>query len=101
LKTEEELWSTSGRCSALELKDATRSFVMLLPLKDMSSILVSSRECKLQRRDLKLRSDRFSATTLSLALHRRHDKVTTIQRILVLWNHATVMVRMGTMLIGV
>jgi hypothetical protein len=33
LKTEEESWSSRGRCTTLELKEATRSFVMVLPLR--------------------------------------------------------------------
>jgi hypothetical protein len=71
-------------------------------LKDMSFILVSSKGCKLQRRDFNLLSVRFRApTSRLLALHRRHHKETTTHRILVLWDHAIVVVRLGTMLIGV
>jgi hypothetical protein len=71
-------------------------------LKDLSFILVNSKGCKLQRRDSRLRSDKFSASTFSLlALHRRHYKGTTMHIILMLWDHATVVVRLGTMLIGV
>jgi hypothetical protein len=85
LKTEEELLDERERCSALELKEATRGSVMVLLIKGMCSILVSSKGCKLQRRDFKLHGDRFSAPTFSLlALHRRHHKGTIMHRILVL-----------------
>jgi hypothetical protein len=102
LKTEEESWSAGGRYSALELKEATRSFVMVLSLKDLSSIRVSSKGCELQRGDFKPRSNRFNTPTFSLlALHHCHYKGTTMHKILVLWDHAIVVLRMGTMLIGV
>jgi hypothetical protein len=75
---------------------------MVLLHKDLSSVLVSSKGCKLQRKDSRLLSVRFSTPTFSLlALHRRHHKGTTIQRILVWWDRATVVIRMGTMSIGV
>jgi hypothetical protein len=102
LKTEEELWNERERCSALELKEATRGSMMVLLLKDLSSILVSRKGCKLQRRDFKLLIDRFSTPTFSLlALHRRHHKRTTMHKMLVWWDRATVVVGMGTMLTGV
>jgi hypothetical protein len=102
LKTEEELWNERERCSALELKEATRGSMMVLHLKDLFSIWVSSKGCKLQCRDFKLHSDRFSTPTFSLvALHHRHRKGTTMHRILVLWDCATIVVRMSTMLIGI
>jgi hypothetical protein len=102
LKIEEESWSTRGRCSALELKVATTSSIMVLPLKDLSFVLVSSKGCKVQRRDFKLHSDRFSALTFSLlALHHHRHNETTMHRILVLWDRATIALRMGTMLTGV
>jgi hypothetical protein len=70
-------------------------------LKDLSSILVSSKGCKLHHRDFKLLNDRFSALTFSLlALHYYHYKRTTICKVLVWWDRATVVVRMGTMPIG-
>jgi hypothetical protein len=47
LKIEEQLWSARGRCSTLEPKEATRSFMMVL-LKDRSFILASSKGYKLQ-----------------------------------------------------
>jgi hypothetical protein len=63
---------------------------------------VDSPECKLQVRDFKLLSDRFSAPTSNLlALHCHHLKGTTMHKILVLWDHAIVAFRVGTMLIAV
>jgi hypothetical protein len=105
LKTEEGLWSARGRCSALELREATKSFMMVLPLKDLSSVLTNrsdSKGCKLQHRGFKLLNDKFSApTSRLLALHCHHHRGTTMCKILVLWDHAIVMVRVGIMLIGV
>jgi hypothetical protein len=50
----------------------------------------------------KLLDDRFSAPTSNLlALHHRHRRGTIMHKILVLWDRATVVVRMGTTLIGV
>jgi hypothetical protein len=47
-------------------------------------------------------SDKFNAPTFRLlALHSRHPKKTVMHRILVLWGCATVVVRLGTMLIDV
>jgi hypothetical protein len=86
----------------VELKKATRGSMMVLLLKDLSSILVSNKGCKLQRKDFKLLNDRFNAPTFSLlALHLRHRKRTTMHKMLVWWDRATVVVRMGTMLTGV
>jgi hypothetical protein len=49
-----------------------KKFVMVLLLKDISFILVSSKGCRLQHRDSKLPSVRYSAPTFSLlALHYR------------------------------
>jgi hypothetical protein len=102
LKIEEELWNERERCSALELKEATRGSVMVLLLKGLSSTQVSSKGCKLQHRDSTLLSIRFIAPTFSLlALHHRHYKGTIMHKILVLWDHVTVVVRLGTILIGV
>jgi hypothetical protein len=105
MKTEEELWSAGGRCSAMELREATRGSMMVLPLKDPSSILVSrsdSQECKLVVKDFNVPSDRFSApTSILLALHHRHHKGTTMHIILVLWDRAAFVVKLGTMLVGV
>jgi hypothetical protein len=73
--------------------------------KDLLSDLVSrvdSQECKLQVKDFNLLSDRFSAPTCNLlALHRRHRRETIMHKILVLWDRATVVVRVGTTPIGV
>jgi hypothetical protein len=105
LKTEEELWNERERCNSLNHKEATLDSVLVHHHKDLFSDLVSrvdSQECKLQVKDFKLLSDRFSALTSNLlALHRHHYKGTTMHRILVLWDHAIIAVRVGTMLIGV
>jgi hypothetical protein len=102
LKTEEESWSARGRCSTLEPQETTSSSMMVHHLKDMSLVLDSSKGCKLQRGDFKHHNIRFRAPTFSLlTLHYHHRKGTTMQRILVLWDRATVVVRLGTMLIGV
>jgi hypothetical protein len=105
LKTEEETWSIKGRCSALDLKEAIKGSVLVLPHGDLISAQVSrvgSRECKLQVKNLRLRNGRFSTTTSNLlALHPRHRRGTTMCKILVLWDHAIAMVRLGTTLTGV
>jgi hypothetical protein len=105
LKIEEELWNERERCSTLDHKKATLDSILVRHHKDLFSNLVSrvdSPECKLQVRDFKLLSDRFSAPTSNLlALHRRHLKGTTMHRIVVLWDLAIVTVRVGTTLIGV
>jgi hypothetical protein len=91
LKTEEELWSARGRCSALELRKATRGSVMILLHKDLSFIPGSrsdSPEYKLVVKDFKLPSDRSNGPTFRLlALHHhhcRHHKGITMHKILVL-----------------
>jgi hypothetical protein len=87
--------------------EATLDSVLVHYHKDLFSNLVSrvdSQECKLQVKDFKLLSDRFSAPTSNLlALHRRHHhrRGTIMHKILVLWGHATVVIRVGTTLIGV
>jgi hypothetical protein len=105
LKIEEELWNKKERCSALDYKAATVDSMLVHHHKDLFSDRVSrvdSPECKLQVRDFKLLNDRFSAPTSNLlALHRLHRKGTTMHRILVLWDHAIVAVRVDTTLIGV
>jgi hypothetical protein len=105
LKTEEKLWNERERCSALDRKEATLNSVLVHHHKDLFSDLVSrvdSQECKLQVKDFKLLSDRFSTPTSNLlALHRCHRTGTIMHKILVLWDHATVVVRVGTTLIGV
>jgi hypothetical protein len=73
--------------------------------KDLFSDLVSrvdNQECKLQVKDFNLLNDRFNASTSNLlALHRRHRGGTIMHKILVLWDRATIVVRVGTMLICV
>jgi hypothetical protein len=105
LKTEEELWNERERCSTLDRKEATLDSVLVHHYKDLFSDQVSnvdSQECKLQVKDLKLLSDRFSAPISNLlALHRRHRRGTIMHKILVLWDRATVVVIVGTTLIGV
>jgi hypothetical protein len=105
LKTEEELWSERERCSTLDHKEATLDYVLVHHHKDLCSVLgsrVDSQECKLQVEDFKLLSDRFSAPTLNLlALHRHQRRGTIMHKILVLWNRAIVVVRVGTMPTGV
>jgi hypothetical protein len=101
-ETEEELWSARGRCSALEPQETTRCSVMVFHLKDLFSILVSSKGCKLQCMDFNLHSIRSSVLIFSLlTLYCCHRNGTTMHKIPVLWDRATVMVRLGTMLIGV
>jgi hypothetical protein len=105
LKTEEELWNERERCSALDRKEATLYSVLVHHHKDLFSDLVSrldSQECKLQVKDFKLLSDKFSAPTFNLlTLHPCHHRGTIMHKILVLWDRATTVVRVGTMLIGV
>jgi hypothetical protein len=100
-----ELWNERERCNTLDHKEATLDSMLVHHHKNLFSDLVSRldiQECKLQVKDFKLLSDRFSAPTSNLlALHRRHHKGTTMHRILVLWDHAIVAVRVGTTLIGV
>jgi hypothetical protein len=75
---------------------------MVFLLKDLFSVLVSNIGCRLQHRDFKLDSVRSSILIFSvLALHYRHCKGTTMHIIIVLWDHATIVVRLGIMLIGV
>jgi hypothetical protein len=105
LKTEEELCNERERCSALDHKEATLDSVLDHHHKDMFSDLASrvdNQECNLQVKDFKLLNDKFSAPTSNLlALHRRHRRGIIMHKILVLWDHATVVVRVGTTLIGV
>jgi hypothetical protein len=88
LKTEEELWNERERCSALDHKEATLDSVLVHHHKDLFFDLVSrvdNQECKLQVKDFKLFSDRFSAPTSNiLALHHRHRRGTIMHKILVL-----------------
>jgi hypothetical protein len=63
---------------------------------------LGSPECKLWVKDFILLNVRFNApTSRLLALHSRHHKEIVMHRTLVLWDCATVVVRLGTMLIGV
>ena len=104
MKTEEELWNERERCSTLDHKEATLDSVLVHHHKDLFFNLVSrvdNQECKLQVKDFKL-SDRFSTPTSNLlALHYCHHRGTIMHKILVLWDCATVVVRVGTTLIGV
>jgi NAD-dependent oxidoreductase involved in siderophore biosynthesis len=104
LKTEEESWSGKGRCSALDLRAATQGFALVLPRMDLIFTEVSrldSLECKLWVMDARLHSVRLNALIFSLlALQHRHHKETVMHRILVLWDRAIVVVRLGTMLIS-
>jgi hypothetical protein len=105
LRTEEELWNERERCSALDRKEATLGSVLVQHHEDLCFVpcsRVDSQECKLRAKDVKLLSDRFSALTSNLLdLHRRHHRGTIIHKTLVLWDHVSVVVRVGTMLIGV
>jgi hypothetical protein len=47
LKIDEESWNARGKCSALELKEAIRSFVIVHHRRDLSFVLDSSKGCKL------------------------------------------------------
>jgi hypothetical protein len=105
LKTKEELWNERERCSALDHKESTLDSVLVHHHKDLFSDLgnkVDSQECKLQVKDFKLLSDRFSTPISNLpTLHRHHRRGIIMHKIPVLWDHATVVVRVGTTLIGV
>jgi hypothetical protein len=105
LRTEEELWNERERCSALDRKEATLGSVLLHHHEDLCSVLcsrVDSLECKLQVKDFKLLSNRFSAPTSNLLdLYRRRRRGTIMHKTLVLWDRASVVVRVGTTLIGV
>jgi hypothetical protein len=86
LKTEEESWSRKGRCSVLDLRGATRGFMLVLPHRDLISTQVSkldSTEYKLWVKDFKLPNDKFNApTSRLLALHHHHHRETTLDRVL-------------------
>jgi hypothetical protein len=105
LKTEGELWNEREKCSVLDRKKATLGSVLIHHHEDMYSVLcsrVDSQECKLRAKDFKRLSDRFSVPTSNLLdLHHRHYRGTIIHKTLVLWDHVSVVVRVGTMLIGV
>jgi hypothetical protein len=86
-------------------REATRGSMLILPRRDLISTQVSrldSPECKLWVKDFNLSSDRYNApTSRLLALHHRHHKETVMHKILVLWDHATAVVRLGPMLTSV
>jgi hypothetical protein len=105
LKTEGELWNERERCSALDRKEGTLGSVLVHRHEDLCSVLCSrvhSQECKLRAKDFKRRNDRFNAPTSSLLIpHCRHHRGAIMRKTLVLWDHVSVVVRVGTMLIGV
>jgi hypothetical protein len=105
LKTEGELWNERERCSTLDCKEAILRFVLVHHHEDMCSVLCSrvhNQECKLRAKDFKRLNDRFSAPTSNLlVLHRRHRRGAIMHKTLVLWDRVSVVVRVGTMLIGV
>ncbi len=78
---------------------------MVLPYRDLISAQVSrldNTECKLWVKDFRHLNDRFNAPTSSLlVLHRHHHRGATMRKTLVLWDHVSVVVRVGTTLIGV
>jgi hypothetical protein len=92
------------KCNTLDLKEATKGSVLVLPHRDLISAQLSrvgSRECKLQVKDFRLRNGRFNAPIFSLlALHHHHREGTVMNRIMVLWDHAIVVVGLVTMLVG-
>jgi hypothetical protein len=79
--------------------------MLVLPRRDLITAQVSrldSLEYKLWVKDARLHSVRLNALIfILLALHHCHRKETVMHKILVLWDCATVVVRLGTMLIGV
>jgi hypothetical protein len=105
LETEGELWNERERCSALDRKEATLGFVLVHHHEDLCSILcsrVDTQECKLWAKDFKCLNDRFSAPTSNLlVLHCRHHRGAIMHKALVLWDRVSVVVRVGTTLIGV
>jgi hypothetical protein len=105
LKTEGELWNERERCSALDRKEATLGSVLVHHHEGLCSVLcsrVDSQECKLRAKDFKRLSDKFSAPTSNLLiLHRRHCRGAIMHKTLLLWECVSIMVRVGTMLIGV
>jgi hypothetical protein len=105
LKTEGELWNERERCSALDRKEATLGSVLVHHHEDLCSVRCSrvhSQECKPRAKDFKCLNDRFSAPTSNLLVpHRRQRRGALMRKTLVLWDHVSVVVRVGTMLIGV
>jgi hypothetical protein len=105
LKIEGELWNERERCSALDRKEATLGSVLVHHHEDLCSVLcsrVDSQECKLWAKDFKRLSYRFNAPTSNLLdLHCRCRRGTIMHKTLVLWDRVSIVVRVGTMLIGV
>jgi hypothetical protein len=105
LKIIGELWNERERCSALDLKEATLGSMLVHHHEDLCSVLCSrvhSQECKLRAKDFKRLNDRFSAPTSSLLIpHHRHRRGAIMRKTLVLWDRVSVVVRVGTTLIGV
>jgi hypothetical protein len=105
LKTEEELWNETERCSALDHKEATLDSVLVHHHKDLFSDLVSgvdSQECKLQVKDFRLRNSRFSATTSSLLTpHRHHLRETMLDKVPWHGDPVSTVGRVGISLTGV
>jgi hypothetical protein len=85
MKTEEESWNERERCSALDRKEATRVFVLVIPRRDLISTQVhrlDNTKCKLSVKDFKLPSDKFNAqTSRLLALHHHYLRETTLGRV--------------------
>jgi hypothetical protein len=105
LKTEGELWNKRERCSALDRKEATLGFVLVHHHEDLCSVLcsrVDSQEGKLWAKVFKRLNDRFSAPTSNLlVLYCHHRRGAIMHKTLVLWHRVSVVVRVGTTLIGV
>jgi hypothetical protein len=99
------LWNEKERCSALDRKEATLGSVLVHHHEDLCSVLcnrVHNQECKLWAKDFKCRNDRFSTPTSSLLVpHHRHRRGAIMCKTLVLWDRVSVVVRVGTTLIGV
>jgi hypothetical protein len=80
MKIDEESWNAGGKYSALELKEATRSSVMVL-LKDMFFVRVSRKGYKLYRGDFKHLSVRYIVLIFSLlVLHYHHHRETMLDK---------------------
>jgi hypothetical protein len=105
MKIEGELCNERERCSTLDRKEATLGSVLFHHHKELCSVLcsrVDRQECKLRAKDFKRLNDRFSAPTSNLlVLHRRHRRGAIMHKTLVLWDRVSVVVRVGTTLIGV
>jgi hypothetical protein len=93
------------RCSALDCKEAILGSMLVHRHEDLCFVLCSrvhSPECKLGAKDFKRLNVRFSAPTSSLLVsHHRHRRGAIMHKTPVLWDRVSVMVRVGTTLIGV